>query len=194
MKAASRTAFQLPGRLTTATHATLLAARGNQTVCEGPAHPSALVPNKTARLWWFLDYAHTWTILHLERKKQGHHLFLSSSSDLKASCTEVISQMYPIIYIFCKPLAFFWLMLWNLFCRLHHLKPIWNQKPCLIVWLIAGAQGIGAGQHLPFSYLPAGPVLMGHSEMDPFCHASSRSPQYRCLARNASSCQSRLFE
>lgn len=95
------------------------------------------------------------------------------------------------------------LVLWNLFCRLNHLKPIWNQKPCLAEWLIAEAEGRGAGQHLPFSHLPAGPILVGHRETDqsyqqmgepplPQC-SCSRCPQYRCQAINSGSKTSKPF-
>lgn len=93
------------------------------------------------------------------------------------------------------------LVLWNLFCRLNHLKPIWNEKPCLAEWLMAEAEGIGAGQHLPFSHLPAGPILVGHREIDQSClHrgeaplpqcSCSWCPQCRCQAVNSGSNTSR---
>lgn len=93
------------------------------------------------------------------------------------------------------------LVLWNLFYRLNHLKPIWDQKPCLAEWLIAEAEGRGAGQHLPFSHPPAGPILVGHRETDqsyqqmgepplPQCPCS-RCPQCKCQTINSGSNTSR---
>ena len=92
------------------------------------------------------------------------------------------------------------LMVWNLFgtrpSETRSLVP-----PC--DWW-QGTEGIGAGQRLPFSHLPAGPIPVGHSTTDQPCQqegkppppqcACSPRPQYRCLAINSRSNRRRHFE
>lgn len=95
------------------------------------------------------------------------------------------------------------LTVWNQFCRLRHLKPMWHGKPHLAVSLMVGVEGMV--QAAP-ALLPSpswsrpggsqrdGPALSHIGELPLPQRAGSCHPQDRCLARNSSLCTRRHFE